>query len=65
MYLFWLYYIIGNYNIMFNFIKNIIYYFFYNLNNTVRLSLKNNHDVDILTDKEKDFDHRFFVNIRF
>ena len=65
MYLFWLYYIIGNYNIMFTFLKNIIYDFFYNLNNTVRLSLKNNHDVDILTDKEKDFDHRFFVNIRF
>lgn len=65
MYLYWLYYIIGNYNIMFTFLKNIIYDFFYNLNDTARLSLRNNHDVDILTDKEKDFDHRFFVNIRF
>lgn len=65
MYLFWLYYIIGNYNIMFNFIKNIIYTFFTNLNNTIRLSLKNNNNVDILSKESNNFDHRFFVNIRF
>lgn len=65
MYLFWLYYIIGNYNIMFTFFKNSVCNFFYNLNETIRVSLKNNHNVDVLIDKEKDFDHRFFVNIRF
>lgn len=65
MYLFWLYYIIGNYNIMLSFIKNIIYTFFTNLNNTLRLSLKNNNNVDILSKESNNFDHRFFVNIRF
>lgn len=65
MYLFWLYYIIGNYNIMLTFIKNIIYTFFTNLNNTLRLSLKNNNNVDILNKESNNFDHRFFVNIRF
>ena len=52
MYLFWLYYIIGNYNIMFTFFKNSVCNFFYNLNETIRVSLKNNHNVDILIDKE-------------
>lgn len=50
---------------MFTFFKNSVCNFFYNLNETIRVSLKNNHNVDVLIDKEKDFDHRFFVNIRF
>lgn len=50
---------------MLSFIKNIIYTFFYNLNNTIRLSFNNINNVDILSKKPNNFDHRFFVNIRF
>ena len=65
MYLFWVYYIIGNYNIMLTFIKNTIYTFFFNLNNTIKFSLKNNHNVDVSSKRLNNFDHHFFVNVRF